>query len=717
MRIMFVKISFFICSVFLLACDNNQEPEPEAVGLHSRPSNLSCLAHDRPPTGALVTVESVASLWAEPTELKTPVAMVQVPGVMTRWFVLTQAGVLTEYSNGNLFSKTGTFLDLTGKVTTTYLGQPAEFGALGVAFHPDFQTNKQVFIYYTAKEAGDKYVTRLSKFISNDGGNTLDPLTEEVLLSLELAGGAHVGGNIAFGPDGFLYLGTGDGGSYFNAQSLDSLKGKILRLDVDTGSPYAIPADNPWALGGGAPEIYALGFRNPWRWSFDKATGELWLGDVGQSLWEEIDRVEKGGNYGWPIKEGNHCRVSEPCDTPEIIDPVVEYSHEGGSAAVIGGFVYRGTSMPNLQGVFLYIDQISGRLWGIFYDKNGTAKPEIIMEAGVGYVSMAEGNDGEVYLLHYASIDRLVPQGSAPPDTFPKKLSETGCVDINDPSSPAEGLIPYDINIPLWSDGALKERWMSLPDSSTIHIDADGDWQFPVGSVLVKNFRLADKLIETRLFIYHYDGEWGGYSYEWNDEQTDAVLLTAGKSKTINNQVWKFPSRSQCMQCHTLAAGRTLGPETIQMNSEFLYPSTGIYANQLTTLSSIGLFDMPLPDLAVNLPRLPITTDDTKSLESRVRGYLHTNCSMCHQPGGPGLGPEDFRYEIPTSDMGALNTLPTQGDFGIEGALLINPGFPEKSILLHRMKSTGIGRMPPLGRELIDTQNILLMDQWIKSIQ
>ena len=432
-----------------------------------------------------MAVKHVASLWAEPSELKTPVAMVQVPGVMSRWFVLTQAGVLTEYSDGDLFSKIGTFLDLTDKVTTTYLGQPAEFGALGIAFHPDFQINKQVYIYYTTEEAGAKYVSRLSKFISNDGGNTLDPASEEILLSLELTAGAHVGGNLAFGPDEFLYLGTGDGGSYSTAQNLDSLKGKILRIDVDAGTPYGIPADNPWANGGGRPEIYALGFRNPWRWSFDRETGELWLGDVGQSLWEEINRVDKAGNYGWSIKEGNHCVESTPCDTPNIIDPIVEYGHEGGSAAVVGGYVYRGSGIPSLRGTYVYIDQISGRLWGIFYDKNGVAQPEIILEAGVGYVSMAEGNDGELYLLHYASIDRLVPQDSVTSDTFPKKLSETGCVDANNPTKPAQGLIPYDVNIPLWSDGATKERWMALPDGSAIHIDADGDWQFPVGRRIV----------------------------------------------------------------------------------------------------------------------------------------------------------------------------------------------------------------------------------------
>ena len=725
MKTCYLSFCLIAGSMFLSACGGSGSsdsgnlaqpviPASEETGLDSRPFNPTCIAHDRPPIEASVAVKSVVSLWSEPAELKASIAMVQAPGSMSRWFVLTRSGVVTEYSNGGTFSKVGTFLNIADRITKTYFGQPAEFGALGIAFHPDFQVNSQVFIFYTA-EVGLSYVARLSRFTSTDGGNTLDPSSEEILISLNLTVPSHVGGNLAFGPDGFLYLGTGDNGSILASQDLDSLKGKILRLDVDAGMPYGIPADNPWIAGGGRPEIYALGFRNPWRWSFDRATGELWVGDVGGKLWEEIDRVNKAGNYGWPIKEGNHCRVSDPCDTTNIIDPVVEYSHEGGSAAVVGGFVYRGSSIPNLQGTYLYMDLISGQLWALFYDEQGAPQPTIILEAGEGYVSMAEGNDGELYLLRFASIDRLVPQGVVPPDTFPKKLSETGCVDSVDPTRPAQGLIPYDINIPLWSDGAIKERWMALPDGNFIHIDADGDWQFPIGSVLIKNFRLADKLIETRLFIYHYDGEWGGYSYEWNDDQTDAILLPAGKSKMVNGQVWKFPSRSQCMQCHTIAAGRTLGPETIQLNGEFIYPSTGVKANQLTSLSHIELFDAPLSDSVDNLPRLPRTTDETTSLESRARGYLHANCSMCHRPGGPGLGPEDFRYEIPTMGMGAVNMLPTQGYLGVADARLLSPGDPEKSIISLRIKASGLGRMPPLGTEIIDQQNSTLIDQWIES--
>ncbi len=719
----FISISIFVFSVYLglvypspTYATSGSDNSVAQFGLDERPTNLTCIAPERPPTGASVELEQVLS----PGDV--PVAMVQAPNDDSRWLIVFISGLVKAYQAGNTFSTLGTFIDIRDRVTTTWTdGSFAEFGLLGIAFHPDFERNGHVFLYYTTP--GDPPAIRVSRFTSNDGGMTLDPGSEKVLLSHNLRLQFHVAGNMAFGKDGYLYIGVGDNGRGPNAQNTNVLLGKILRLDVDNGTPYSIPPDNPFASGGGRPEIYAWGFRNPWRFSFDTQTDELWLGDVGFNSWEEVNLVGKGGNYGWPIREGAHCLEINLCSTAGLIDPVVEYSHEGrGLAYVVGGFVYRGTAIPNLRGTYIFGDGGNGEIWAIEYDLQGNPMPKLLLSANKRVMSFAQGNDGELYVLlggGAAPISRLVKAGEPVPNVFPQKLSDTGCVDPNDPTKPAAGLIPYDVNVPLWSDGAAKERWMALPDWATvdpkIHIGDDGDWEFPIGTVLVKNFRVANKLIETRHMILHNDGEWAGYSYEWNDEQTDATLLPAGKTKVINGQTWSYPSRSQCLQCHTDVAGRSLGPETAQLNGPLTYPSTGRTANQLATLAHIGLFDAELPAAVDELPALPPITDESKPLDLRARAYLHANCSMCHRPDGPGRGPEDFRYTTPGLEIGALNEPPTQGDFGIADARLLLPGHPEKSIISYRIHTLDLGRMPPLGTRLVDPQGTALIDAWIKS--
>ncbi len=198
--------------------------------------------------------------------------------------------------------------------------------------------------------------------------------------------------------------------------------------------------------------------------------------------------------------------------------------------------------------------------------------------------------NGELYALSYVAgtIYKLEPGGSVGSDTIPTQLSQTGCVDPTDPTRPASGLIPYEPNAPFWSDGADKERFMGLPNGQALTANASGDWDFPNGTVLVKNFRLANKLIETRLFMRHPDGEWGGYTYEWNDAETEATRVVGGKKKMISGQTWVYPSEQQCLQCHTETAGRSLGLETAQENGNFRYPQTGRNSNQIITLNAIG---------------------------------------------------------------------------------------------------------------------------------
>jgi uncharacterized repeat protein (TIGR03806 family) len=262
---------------------------------------------------------------------------------------------------------------------------------------------------------------------------------------------------------------------------------------------------------------------------------------------------------------------------------------------------------------------------------------------------------------------------------------------------------------------------MALPDGTTITVNSDGAFDFPIGTVLVKNFAFADKLIETRLLVRHKDGAWGGYSYEWNEDHSDAILVPpAGKSKPISGivegQVWRYPSHIQCFQCHTEEAGISLGPELAQLNGDMLYPSTGRIANQLLTLEQIGMFQDVLPPVE-QLPRLPHYYDLSTPVNLRARGYLHANCAMCHRPAGPGEGPENFLYFVSDQEMNALNVLPTQGSFDIPDARLIYPGQPERSVTLHRMNILEPGRMPPIGTSVVDQQGVDLVTAWILSLK
>lgn len=334
-----------------------------------------------------------------------PVALIPSPKVSTNWYVVEKGGRILRIKGEGAEADRAVFIDLRDQVNAG----PTEAGLLGMAFHPKFSRNGYVFLSYTR---GRPLTSVLARFKSPDGGLTLDPASEEVLLEVPQPYGNHNGGQIAFGPDGYLYYGLGDGGSagdpHGNGQNTETLLGAMLRLDVNTTTPYAIPSDNPFVEGGGRPEIYAWGLRNPWRWSFDRKSGELWVGDVGQNKWEEIDRVSIGDNLGWNQWEGSHCFRIGVCRSNGVVMPLAEYSHEFG-CSVTGGYVYRGKAIPALYGHYIFGDFCSGRIWEL---DSGNIKsgPHILMLSGKRIASFAEGLDGELYILDFASgqIFRLV---------------------------------------------------------------------------------------------------------------------------------------------------------------------------------------------------------------------------------------------------------------------------------------------------------------------
>ena len=684
-------------------------------GLTSRPNNTSCVAPARPPQTAAIALQQAVRTGF------TPTAIVQSPTQPSTWYMLDRQGYIKRYARtGKSFSLSATFADMRDRVTSSFGGVPyGEIGLLGMSMHPRFAENGFVFVYYSAVGTqGTQVEARLSRFISRDGGLTLDMTSEEVLLRMPRTTQYHWGGTLAFGPDGMLYASIGDGGISSNAQQLGSLYGKMIRIDVDSAPGYRVPADNPFVnVPSARGEIYAYGLRNPWKWSFDRSSGVLWEGDVGWNQYEEINQISKGGNYGWPIREGAHCgNGSNNCATAGLIDPVFEYAHDpnAAGAVVIGGYSYFGTAMPELAGTYLFADGY-GKVFALRYDTAGKATAQLLVESVPIVSTFAQDETGEVYMATSGSVFLLAPATPPQPSTFPQKLSETGCMNASNPSLPGSALIPYDVNSPLWSDGAAKERWFALPNGSTIARGLDGDFDLPIGSVVVKSFRVKGQLVETRLMVRHDDGDWAGYSYEWNDAQTEAFLLPGGKVKTVQGQQWTIPSRNQCLACHTEAAGRTLGLETAQLNRNLLYPSTQRTANQLATLDAIGVFSTPLGVAPSMLDKLTVPSDTSQPLDKRARAYLHANCSMCHRPNGPGQGPEDFRYSLPGLSIGAINVIPTQSDFGIAGARLILPGHPEKSIVSHRIGTLELGRMPPLATAMVDASGLALVNQWIRS--
>lgn len=714
-------------SALLLVCASMLALAPTAIGkggphtrnsgLDQRPDNLTCLAPERPAPPATVAVRTALTM-TDPSAM--PTVFVQATSDLDRWYLVDRDGLIYRYQRtGKSYALAGVFGDLSSRVTRVFgTSVGHEMGLLGLVFHPQFATNGMLFAYYSATGTeGTPVEARLSRFRSTDGGLTIDLESEEVLLRVPRTSMYHWGGTMKFGPDGKLYAGFGEGNVPTQAQSLASLLGKMIRIDVDGPSGYSIPRDNPFVGTSGARgEIYAYGLRNPWKWSFDRASGDLWAGDVGASAWEEVNLIVPGGNYGWPVREGAECRIAPGCNAAGLIDPVVAYPHSPDlpSTAVIGGYVFGAPSFPALRGTYVF-GESSGRLFSINYDTAGRASIAQVGDAARNINAFAQDEDGDVFIVARGRVLQLIPPSAPAPVTFPQRLSETGCMSAGDPSRPGPGLIPYDVNAPLWSDGATKDRWFAIPNGQTIRRETDGDFDLPVGSVTVKTFKLNGQLVETRLLVRHSDGDWAGYSYEWNEAQTDALLLPAGKVKVVEGQVWTFPSRNQCLACHTEAAGRTLGLEIAQLNRQFRYPSTGRTANQLATLSQIGMFQFPLLVSPDELDRLTVPSDATRPVDLRARAYLHANCAMCHRPNGPGQGPEDFRFQLPGTSIGAVNVIPTQGSFGIPDARLIYPGRPQQSIVSYRMHTLGLGRMPPLASSLVDADGVGVVDQWIRS--
>ncbi len=338
-------------------------------------------------------------------KIDRPILIMHDGARLDRLIIGSQLGVIYSIANQDSVETADTFMDISDRVV--YDDRQNEEGLLGLAFHPKFKENGEFFVYYTSTK--EPQLSVISRFKTKDGDRSQgDPASEEVLMTIKQPFWNHNGGTIVFGPDGYLYIGMGDGGfrndPLLSGQDLSTWLGKILRIDVDHRQPdlpYAIPKDNPFIGAPNAkPEIYSLGWRNIWRMSFDRKNGDFWVADVGQELWEEINLVEKGSNHGWSLREAAHrFYQKDGDDVSKLIDPIWEYDHTVGKS-ITGGVVYRGTKVPSLQGKYVYADYVSGKLWALHYDaksKKVTENRSIAWPPSLPVVTFGEDAQGEVY--------------------------------------------------------------------------------------------------------------------------------------------------------------------------------------------------------------------------------------------------------------------------------------------------------------------------------
>jgi uncharacterized repeat protein (TIGR03806 family) len=651
-------------------------------------------------------------------------------------------------------------------------------GLLGIAFHPGFATNHFMFVYYTWVKPGtvagspttrpvpnlpDTYHDRLERYTLDANGVAI-PGSVKIFVDLTNQTVWHHGGGMFFHPvNGFLYWTDGDNSVGDNDQIIDkSLYSGVFRIDVDgrggdvshapprqpTGgftANYFVPNDNPFVGQSNVlEEFFCLGLRSPHRMTYDPPTGKIFIGDVGESSREEIDVInpgESGLNFQWNRCEGNLGKM-----VPPFIGisrgPLLDYPHTDGRA-VIGGYVYRGREFArDLGGKYIFGDNVMRTVWAL--DETATPVKKTLLcimpkgtgpNSGTDYTGLSSFGtdaDGEIYFCQMSSIGGRIfklQRGGPPPPTkiMPKLISQTGVFADLTNLSPADFLIPYTVNSPLWSDGAVKTRWFTIPTNTGIGFAANGEWTFPAGSVFVKHFDLPVdetnpqilRRLETRILVCDTSGYVYGASYKWRTNNSDADLVTAGITEPVEiktatgkrTQNWFYPGRQDCLTCHTPASGGVLGLKTRQLNGSFKYLN-GVTGNQLHTLGHLGIFDAAFDDRKIfRYPRLVNITNTAAAPEFRVRSYLDANCSMCHRPGGAGAF-FDARFDTPLKKQNLING-PVANQLNLAGAKVIVPGDTNKSILFYRVSRVGENQMPPLGKNVVDDKAVAVIGKWI----
>lgn len=703
-----------------------------------------------------------------------PLGIVAAPGDTNRLFIMERAGRIAVITNLAAPNRT-VYLDIASKV------QPTNDCALsGLAFHPGFATNGYLYVFYTGLDTtsgnpANRLHDILARYTAGSAAtNFVSSATEQKLIRQFDRYGDHNAGDIHFGPDGYLYLALGDEGAPFpagydyctNSQFIDrNFFSGIIRIDVDqtpgnltphthpavVPGAYKIPADNPFvdaaSFNGVAinpanvrTEFWAVGLRNPFRFSFDDATGFLYAGDVGQTSYEEINLITRGGNYGWIFREGAHVTPTVTRPVPSgftnYIEPIFEYSWGTGATqgkSVTGGLVYRGNRISQLYGNYIFADYVNNKVWALKFDGTNVTSFQSIanQNAIVGFgadprngdVLAARIDNGTIYRLIYnTNVVTGIP--------LPPTLAATGAFTNLTNLTPNPGIVPYDVNVPFWSDLAHKSRWVSVPDTNlTIGFSSTNNWEFPTGTVWIKHFELeltnaaptSARRLETRFLVKNAGGVYG-VTYRWGNSTTDATLLTEegmdeqfiirdSGGGIVRTQTWRYPSRVECLTCHTPAGGFALGFNTPQMNGDYDYH--GSRTNQLQALSDAGYFDETVTD-AGSMPALASATNISASLEFRARSYLAANCVQCHQPGAVPTQQAnwDARITTPIAEADIVEGL-VANNFGNPDNRVVRMRSLTNSVLYSRVANPGPHHMPPLATSVINTQAVQLLAEWI----
>jgi uncharacterized repeat protein (TIGR03806 family) len=653
-------------------------------------------------------------------------------------------------------------------------------GLLNLAFHPGYATNHYIFIYYTWVTPGTvvgsptvrpptfstgAYHDRLSRFTLDSSGIAI-PGSETVFVDQVGNSVWHNGSGMFFHPsNGFLYVTDGDDEDGSNTQVItNNLFSGVWRLDVDrrggsishpivrqpangTTANYYIPNDNPFVGQSNAlEEFYAIGLRSPHRMTCDPVSGRIFLADVGEGSREELDVIEpsdRGGlNFQWNIIEGLQGDL-----TPPYIGvnkrPILDYTHSEGQA-IIGGYVYHGSLFASdLGGKYIFGDNVQKKVWVL--DESTSPPGKILLcimptgpgpNSGADYTGLSSfglDQDNEIYFCQMSSVGghiyTLARSGPPPASKpFPPLLSQTGAFRDLSSLAPDPNLVPYNVNSPLWSDGAVKTRWMALPTNTLVHFTPTGEWSFPNGTVFIKHFDLPIddtnpallKRLETRFLVRDTNGSVYGITYKWRTNYTDADIVTNALTEDIvvntgsgtRTQQWFYPGPLDCLRCHTPAASYVLGVKTRQLNGSFAYPDSGVSDNQLRAWNHIGLFDSLLNETTIsNYDKLVSVTNTSASLTYRVRSYLDSNCSQCHRPGGaPALW--DARYDTPLASQGIINGA-LADNLGLPGAHVVTPQSLSNSVMYLRVNTTNNIKMPPLARNRIDANAANTLAAWI----